>query len=75
MTCDLPYRPDRRKATEAHQPSESRKKAVCDGRHIAPLPNLASVRQIDELHLEHPFMCDRMLRRMLLPDGNNFSYL
>ncbi len=31
--------------------------------------DLAFMRQIDELHLEHPFMCARMLRRMLLREG------
>ena len=31
--------------------------------------DLALMRRIDELHLEHPFMGARMLRRMLLREG------
>jgi putative transposase len=47
---------------------------ICRGSvYYLPRPvgdaNLALMRRIDELHLEHPFMGARMLRRMLQREG------
>ena len=35
-----------------------------------PATDLAMMRQMDELHLEHPFASSRMLRDLLAADGN-----
>ena len=46
----------------------SRSSVYYQPRPVSPA-DLAIMRRIDELHLEHPFMGARMLRRHLLRDG------
>ena len=49
--------------------NRSTRRAGARGGGCAASPRWARMRWIDELHLQHPFMGARMLRRMLAQEG------